>query len=301
MTYAIVAIPRSTDMVWQVSSEKVPHLTLLVLGEKLDNLEAVTRHIQHSVETMLSRFYLIAEDRQILGNKNADVLMFNQSKVSKSILGDFRQSLLGQTDIAAAYRTTEQFPEWRPHLTLGYPDSPAKQRDESYIVEFDRIALWTGDYEGVEFPLKTNEADLSMAEVGKAYLEHYGVKGMKWGVIRDRGVDAVKTAYKPSNDAVRAQKYMTRAKLGGVRNLDNREMQLVINRMNLERQYKELYGERQWHNAGKKWVKNFLDDVARDVTKSWLRNPFAGPTTGNNAPIRTEAWIEPSRRRAISA
>lgn len=131
---------------------------------------------------------------------------------------------------------------------------------------------------------------------GESYLEHYGVKGMKWGVVRAKattlgraGGSAVKGAYKPSKDAVEAQRAMARAKLGGVQNLDNREMQRVINRMNLERQYKELYGERQWHNAGKKWATKFANDVLRDVTTSWLSNPFARGG-GQSGPVRAESW-----------
>lgn len=130
------------------------------------------------------------------------------------------------------------------------------------------------------------------AAAGEAFLEHYGVKGMKWGVIRSQapGVAkaAVKKAYKPSDDAKKAQIYMARAKLGGVRNLDNKEMQLVIRRMELERQYKELYGERQWHTAGKKWAGKFLTDVAKNAATSWLSNPFAKGQRRDA--YRTQAW-----------
>lgn len=121
-------------------------------------------------------------------------------------------------------------------------------------------------------------------------LLHYGIKGMKWGVIRDRVKNsAVGKAYSPSDDAVKAQQYMVRAKLGGVKNLNNREMQAVIRRMDLERQYKDLYGERQWHTAGKKWATKFATDVLKDVASSWLRNPFA-KKNDNNDPVRVKAW-----------
>lgn len=136
------------------------------------------------------------------------------------------------------------------------------------------------------------EARARHEAVGEKFLAHYGVKGMRWGVIRDRGPGlakaAVKKAYMPSTDAKKASVYMARAKLGGVRNLDNREMQAVIQRMALEKQYKELYGERQWHTAGKKWAGKFLTDVAKSAATSWLSNPFAKGQTRDQ--YRTQAW-----------
>jgi hypothetical protein len=116
---------------------------------------------------------------------------------------------------------------------------------------------------------------------------------MKWGVIRDAasaGRTAVKKAYKPSGDAIKTKQYMTRAKLGGGQNLDNHEMRQVINRMKLEREYKELYGERQWHTAGAKWAGRFVSDVLKDVTVSWLSNPFARGRNKDTGPIRAESW-----------
>jgi len=143
---------------------------------------------------------------------------------------------------------------------------------------------------------RTGHSRTANPVVDDAVIQHYGVKGMKWGVIRDKvasagraGGKVVKTAYQPSQDAKKSHVYMARAKLGGVQNLNNHEMRLVINRMKLEREYKELYGERQWHNAGKKWAGQFVNDVLRDVTVSWLRNPFANGG-GNTGPLRAESW-----------
>lgn len=308
----IVAIPSQDNYVWKVSSEKIPHLTLLYLGEDVEDVDHIVEYVGHAADTMLSNFYLDVSHRGKLGPNDADVAFFENYNIKR--LREFRNYLLSDTAIAQAFFSADQYPNWTPHLTLGYPETPAHpiHDEDGYpglrVVSFDRIAVWTGDYEGIVIPLKRYDSELAepyggagyWSEQGERFLEHYGVKGMKWGVIRDRGAAGarqaagkVKEAYKPSQDAIRAQQYMTRAKLGGVRNLDNREMQQVINRMNLERQYKELYGERQWHNAGVKWAKNFVEDVLKDVASSWLRNPFAsrgGPPRGDS-PIRTTAVI----------
>lgn len=306
----IVAIPAKEDRVWELSSEKVPHLTLLFLGDRLNNQGHVKNYIEHAVNTSLSRFYLDVERRGTLGDQSADVLFFGKHLVKPLI--DFRRNLLTNTDILAAYNSVEQFPTWTPHLTMGYPETPAKPDTREYpglhAVGFDRIALWTGDYEGVEFPLKTEEVDLSMADKGVEFLSHYGIKGMKWGIRRanpsgegstggsqnksgvvDLGKAAVKAHFAPSKDAKKATQYMVRAKLGGVRNLNNQEMQLVIQRMQLEKQYKELYGERQWTTKGAKWAGDFVTNVGRDVASSWLSNPFARKRE-SGSPVRTQAW-----------
>lgn len=285
---AIVAIPSQNDYVWKVSSEKIPHLTLLFLGKQLDNVGLVEEFLEHVADTSLHKFGLDVDRRGILGDNSADVLFF-RNRWDK-MLDEFREYLLQNTDIFKAYKMVEQYPEWTPHLTLGYPESPAKpdKREHPGInwVDFDRIALWMGDYEGIEFPLKNELSyELQMSAKGEAFLQHFGVKGMKWGVIRDHaksGGEFVKEAYTPSKDAINAQKYQVKAKLGGVRALNNHEMSLVIRRMELEQKYRDLYGERQLTTKGARWAKKFANDVLKDAAASWLKRPgsnFSGRTS----------------------
>jgi hypothetical protein len=83
---------------------------------------------------------------------------------------------------------------WIPHLTLGYPATPAKEiPDEQfgsiYDISFNKLAVWTGDFEGPEFLLKDygeefDEMAIPM-DVAMSELTHYGKKGMKWGVRND--------------------------------------------------------------------------------------------------------------------
>jgi len=197
----IVAIPRAEDPVWKYSSEKKPHCTLLFLGEDQSKAAAITAFLAHAV-SILDRgpFGLSVDRRDKLGQDEADVLYFRKDWATKE-LASFRSTLLKDKNIRDAYDSTEQFPEWNPHLTMGYPLTPAKKDDRDYPgfhwVEFDRIALWTGDYEGPEFRLEYNydremEVMMQTAEVDKVIadiLEHHGVKGMKWGVRKAaRGV-----------------------------------------------------------------------------------------------------------------
>jgi len=193
----IVAIPEQDDFVWQVSSEKVPHITLLFLGDAdaNQNSQEIVEFVEHAA-TMISPFYMDADHRGTLGEDDADVIFFEKGWDFKAVSA-FRDQLLTNTHIKQAYNSVEQFPEWQPHLTLGYPETPAKTPEEEHgtryarrihSVSFDRIGVWFGDSEGPEFRLK-HKVHEDMAEVGMSSMSreeadellHYGVKGMKWG------------------------------------------------------------------------------------------------------------------------
>jgi len=189
----IVAIPIEDDHVNKISSEKVPHLTLLFLGEdvtQVKNLAKIMDFTKHAADTSLKRFSLQVDRRETLGPDEADTLIFSKGKWSGfNEINDYRSYLLKDDNIRIAYESATQFPEWIPHITLGYPDTPANPDNRDYpgipYVNFDKIAVWFGDYEGIEFPLRSYdwETDMAMStsEIVEKALTHHGVLGMKWG------------------------------------------------------------------------------------------------------------------------
>lgn len=190
--WVIVAIPSEQDYVWKLSSEKKPHMTLLFLGEQEGNLNEVrmASFIKHVADQTIDRFGMDVDHRGPLGSDNADVLFFGKHNVDK--LQSLRNTLLQQDDIFAAYNSTDQFPQWTPHLTLGYPSSPANPDERDYPgvnwVHFDKLALWTSDSEGYEFLLKEKEQELAMSDITlDGILSHYGVPGMHWGSRKASG------------------------------------------------------------------------------------------------------------------
>jgi 2'-5' RNA ligase len=158
----IVAIPDENDRVWKVSSEKVPHMTLLFLGDmgQVANVDQIVGFVEHATNTTLRRFYMPVDRRGELGADQADVLFFKKGRYDYKAIRDFRAALLQDNNIKTAYDNATQFEgPWNPHLTLGYPAAPAKSIPDDqvgtfYDVGFTKIAVWTGDFEGPEFLLK---------------------------------------------------------------------------------------------------------------------------------------------------
>ncbi|QGJ87994.1 hypothetical protein SEA_AVAZAK_12 [Gordonia phage Avazak] len=159
-SWAIVAVPEDGESVWKISSEKVPHMTILFLGEQSDPEKAlhITQYLQHAVQTSLNKFGATVRNRGILGDESADVLFFEGERRLKQVM-DFRSFLLADPVINECFNSTEQFDGWTPHLTLGYPARPARKPEglhslPLYAVYFDKIALWVDDFDGPTFNLE---------------------------------------------------------------------------------------------------------------------------------------------------
>lgn len=274
----IVAIPSEDDYVNKISSEKVPHMTLLFLGDdvnKIQNLSSIINYTGHAAKQSLNRFGLEVDRRGILGADQADVLFFSKSKWGGyEDIKNFRSYLLKDNNIRTAYDSFEQFSEWNPHLTLGYPETPAKSDERDYpgihYVNFDRIAVWFKDYEGIEFPLKSpnyNEV-VAMSDIVDNILSHVGVKGMKWGIRKDRSSDVsiidrhkkLKTSggfNRPAHpDAIRARTLGQIGKSSGLKALSDHELQVYASRLQLEQNVKRLNFNEM--NPGKKFVATVL-------------------------------------------
>lgn len=291
----IVAIPREDDPVWKISSEKVPHLTILFLGDGNNPKRGqIAQFLEHAASTTLMRFGLDVDRRGELGADKADVLFFQENWELPRVR-EFRSQLLKDDNIKTAHDSVEQFDGWTPHLTLGHPESPAKPTSERiYWVQFDRIALWDGDFSGPEFILKQcypmevmmNGLDGTIAARGRQFLSHHGVKGMKWGVRKStpsaRPVTAdgvvkrtlgvardtkIKTKgghnHPATPDAIKVAMATQKLKASGPHALSNQELQDVATRLNLERQVATLASGRK--SAAGKAVDKALEDPGRTL------------------------------------
>lgn len=99
-------------------------------------------------------------------------------------------------------------------------------------------------------------------------LAHYGVKGMKWGIRRDRrktGSSKRKKKAKIRNKrAIEKQKRRIQRK--GAREMSDAELKKRIERLELEKKYKDL-SERDT-DPGKTIIKKILSDSGQTVAKN---------------------------------
>lgn len=120
-------------------------------------------------------------------------------------------------------------------------------------------------------------------------LAHHGVKGMKWGVRKERKPTVTVTQKpgrrlkaeggynrKASVDAVRAVKAKQIAKKSSIDALSNEELRNLVARMNLEQQY-----ERMSHNE-----RNIGQKVVGQLVKDYVNNP-TGANNKYNAYLDT--------------
>lgn len=266
----IVAIPKQDDYVWKISSEKKPHMTLCFLGDSAPLLP-IYEFVAHAVETMrLGPFMLDVDFRGVLGPDEADVLFFRKDWSIKRI-AEFRTQLLKDNTIRTAYESVTQYPMWTPHLTLGYPETPANEDNRDFPginwVDFDKIAVWDGDFEGPEIQLEHNFDDameVSMSvQAGEEFIRHYGVKGMKWGVRNKRPAPAARATtatsvvsrnrlaktrvkagggqnHPATDDAIKAALAKQKLKKSGHAALSNTELQELALRLDLETRVEQL-------------------------------------------------------------
>ena len=93
-------------------------------------------------------------------------------------------------------------------------------------------------------------------------IQHYGVKGMKWGVRRsDAQLARARKARKKDNrsgDRKLVDKSIDKSKKSGVGSLSNKQLKQVNSRLELERKYKQLNTKKSPVDKGLERTKKIL-------------------------------------------
>jgi hypothetical protein len=89
-------------------------------------------------------------------------------------------------------------------------------------------------------------------------LAHYGVKGMRWG---KRKAHPASDASPASSDSATISGHKNKISAGGTKTLSTRELQDLVNRMNLEQQYSKLQKGTPAYKEGLQTVKDIMSVV----------------------------------------
>lgn len=299
-SYTIVAIPCQDDYVWKLSSEKIPHMTILNVADSFGGEDArVLEFIQHVIDVSLTKFGMSVEGREVLGPQQADVLMFNDRYCQQ--IRDFRANLLKDPAIFQAYNAVPQYEEWTPHLTLGYPATPAKPDNRDYPgigwVNFDKIAVWTSDYSGPEFKLESESYDtLAYSELvgkGREYLEHFGVKGMRWGVRNSGAIakDVSKAASGLRRDPTKEAHKTQVSAAGGLHKVSDKDLKVMLQRLENEKKFQTfMQADAERRKQGLKTTVHILGQIGKVVLPIAL-SIAANRAMNNRGTFRTSAYV----------
>ena len=91
-------------------------------------------------------------------------------------------------------------------------------------------------------------------------LAHFGVKGMKWGVRKDK--------QPASPDSAKSTAARQKAKKEGLHTLSNEEVRAIVDRMQLEQRYSQVAAaDRNIMQKGASFAKELVVDTSKDVIK----------------------------------
>lgn len=108
------------------------------------------------------------------------------------------------------------------------------------------------------------------------YLYHHGVKGMKWGVRKDR-VKSARSARKSARAEKQALKKDRKQASKNRTKLSDQELNQRINRLEKERRLKTL--TEQELSPGRSATKKFLKEQGRNIAASVIGGAAAGAAT----------------------
>jgi uncharacterized Fe-S cluster-containing MiaB family protein len=96
------------------------------------------------------------------------------------------------------------------------------------------------------------------------FLQHFGVKGMKWGKKKNPA----------SSDAAASTSVRLTAKKKGVHTVSNKELQTAIERMQLEQNFKRLKVNEK--SAATRWIASTLLEVGKREVQTRVAKKVTG-------------------------
>lgn len=148
----VFLIPAEDDPINAASSEDQAHMTTIGMGT-VDDLNVDTaEHPMIDIDTLMQEVRQYAAEltpitvpvsgqgQGELGDEGAIVVFLEPTDALLAL----RDGFLLEENIGSAYSRVEQYDPWTPHVTLGYPETPAAGEYDGDAVTFDRVGLWVG-------------------------------------------------------------------------------------------------------------------------------------------------------------
>lgn len=140
----VFLIPAETDPIVAASSEPA-HLTTIWMGDMNDiaqeDLDQLHAEVSAYAEQLDGPVVVPTAGRGVLGADDADVTFLEPTDALLAL----REGLLQAAPTAdKLMNSVEQYPEWTPHVTMGYPETPALAEYDGDAVTFDRVGVWIG-------------------------------------------------------------------------------------------------------------------------------------------------------------
>lgn len=183
----VFLIPAASDPIVAASSEPA-HLTTVWLGDMNDldegTISAIRDEITAYSAVLDGPVVVPVTELGTLGDEGADVAFLERTEALLAL----REGLLeASPTVKRVMDSIEQFPDWTPHVTLGYPETPAAGEYDGDAVTFDRLGLWVGP-EQEEYPMSGEKADTAAAlAAARAELEAKVASGEIQGMIAAGG------------------------------------------------------------------------------------------------------------------
>ena len=98
-----------------------------------------------------------------------------------------------------------------------------------------------------------------------SYLAHHGIKGMKWGVRRTP--EQLGHRVKSASQKVKSKVTDRKKKTDPVKQMSDDELRKRINRIQMEKQYKQLTAKQT--SAGQKFVKDVMVNAAKQTATQY--------------------------------
>lgn len=192
-------LPAKGDPIVAASSEPA-HITMLWFGEADDlskeDVQIIAGAAADWAEKADGPITASVESRGVLGDDGADVVF-----VDGEGLRAFRDGMAADERLSEIMARVKQYDTWKPHVTLGYPETPALAEYDGDSVTFDRLVIWVGTQTaelalgGGEEPPVDEETKVDETEPGDeemaAALEEVGGDPVPWhGVLAPVDVES---------------------------------------------------------------------------------------------------------------